>query len=83
MFYTIKVFKKRQLLFATDPDTLQRVFDVVEAFKELDKRFPESEGFTIEVCTYPFYFSRSSWQRMLKHIERMDIDTIRLILASK
>lgn len=83
MFNKIKVLKNRKPVFSTDPATLHSVFDVVELFKILDAKFPEEEGFTIEVWLYPIRFSRQEWRSIMKHIEAYNINAIRVILSFK
>lgn len=83
MFFKIKVFKNKHLLFATDPDTMRGIRDVAEAFKLLDAKFPESEGYTIDVCMYPLTFPRHSWQRLLKHAEQGDLNSITFMLLCR
>ena len=83
MFNTIKVLKNRKPLCTTGPNNLQSVFDVAETFKILDAKFPEEEGFTIEVWLYPMRFPRHEWRLIMKHIEARNITSITLILFSK
>ncbi len=83
MFNKIKVLKNRKPVVITDPNTMQSVVDVVETFKMLDAKFPDAEGFAIEVWLYPICFSRKEWREITKHIESHNLNMITLILFTK
>jgi hypothetical protein len=61
MHYKIVIYFKNKLFFATNPDTIKTIDDLIGVFNVLNQKFPEQEGYTLDVCLSVLTFSRTAW----------------------
>jgi hypothetical protein len=80
MLYYIQVYFKGNLLFATDPDTTKCIADLISLFNVLNRKFPDSEGYSLDVCVSVLTFTRRSWQRLIDSENPNDLKTITIIV---
>lgn len=61
MEYKINIFFKGKLLFATDPATTKTIDELQKLFNVLNPKFPQEEGYSLDVCLSVLKFSRAAW----------------------
>jgi hypothetical protein len=64
MQYKIEIYLKNKLFFATDPDTIQTLDDLLTVFNTFNIKFPEEEGYTLDVSLAVLTFSRAAWMQL-------------------
>lgn len=62
MSYKIEIHFNGKLFFATLPDSIKTLNDLIKVFNILSRKFPDEEGYTLEVCVSIFTFTRQAWK---------------------
>lgn len=65
MYSKISVYFNGKLFFATRPKSITSIGDLIKVFNVLNRKFPDEEGYTIEVQYSILIFTRENWQALM------------------
>lgn len=61
----ITVFFKGKKFFATAPKSILSISGLTKVFNVLDNKFPDAEGYTIEVTYCTMLLTRNDWKALI------------------
>ena len=75
MHYEINISLNGRHFFATESRSIQNERELLKVFPVLSEKFPEAEGYTLDVTCYPGLGYGCSRERLKKFIDKGDLSS--------